>query len=58
MLKDNNPNADNNQEIFIKSLCHLNLLMTKALKDNDLDGYTKANSEYGNFLSFISSRLI
>lgn len=46
MLKDNNPNADNNQEIFIKSLCHLNLLMTKALKDSDLDGYTKANSEY------------
>ena len=46
MLKKNNPNADNNQEIFIKSLCHLNLLMTKALKDNDLDGYTKANSEY------------
>lgn len=46
MLKDNNPNADNNQEIFIKSLCHLNLLMIKALKNNDLDGYTKANSEY------------
>lgn len=46
MLKENNPNADNNQEIFIKSLCHLNLLMTKALKENDLDGYTKANGEY------------
>ncbi|MDE7309758.1 MAG: hypothetical protein K2N61_14075 [Lachnospiraceae bacterium] len=46
MLKDNNPNADNNQEIFIKSLCHLNLLMMKALKNNDLDGYAKANSEY------------
>jgi len=46
MLKENNPNADNNQEIFIKSLCHLNLLMVKALKNNDLDGYTKANSEY------------
>lgn len=46
MLKDNNPNADNNQEIFIKSLCHLNLLMVKALKEYDLDGYTKANSEY------------
>ena len=45
-LKDNNPNADNNQEIFIKSLCHLNLLMMKALKNNDLDGYTKANGEY------------
>lgn len=46
MLKDNNPNADNNQEIFIKSLCHLNLLMMRALKQNDLDGYAKANSEY------------
>lgn len=46
MLKKNNPNADNNQEIFIKSLCHLNLLMMKALKENDLDGYTKANGEY------------
>lgn len=46
MLKDNNPNADNNQEIFIKSLCHLNMLMIKALKDKDLDGYTKANGEY------------
>lgn len=46
MLKENNPNADNNQEIFIKSLCHLNLLMIKALKDKDLDGYTKANGEY------------
>lgn len=46
MLKENNPNADNNQEIFIKSLCHLNLLMIKALKDKDLDGYAKANGEY------------
>lgn len=46
MLKENNPNADNNQEIFIKSLCHINLLMSKALKENDLDGYIKANSEY------------
>lgn len=45
-IKKSNPNTDNNQEIFIKSLCHLNLLMTKALKGNDLDGYTKANSEY------------
>lgn len=47
MLKKNNPNADNNQEIFIKSLCHINLLMMKALKEKDLDGYTKANAEYG-----------
>ena len=46
MLKKNNPNADSNQEIFIKSLCHLNLLMMKALKASNLDGYAKANSEY------------
>lgn len=46
MLKKNNPNADNNQEIFIKSLCHLNMLMMKALKANDLDGYAKANEQY------------
>lgn len=46
MLKKNNPNADNNQEIFIKSLCHLNLLMMKALKNSNLDGYTKANEQY------------
>ena len=35
MLKKNNPNADNNQEIFIKSLCNLNMLMVKALQSGD-----------------------
>lgn len=47
MLKKANPNCDSNQEIFVKSLCHLNLLMMRSLKNNDLDGYAKANSEYG-----------
>lgn len=46
MLKKNNPNSDNNQEIFITSLCHLYMLMMKALKENDLDGYAKANEQY------------
>lgn len=46
MLKKYNPNCDNNQEIFIKSLCHLNLLQTKALKDNNTKAYIDANSEY------------
>ncbi len=46
MLKEANPNCDSNQEIFIKSLCHLNLLQTKALKDNNTKGYIEANSEY------------
>jgi hypothetical protein len=46
MLKKANPNCDSNQEIFIKSLCHLNLLQMKALKDNNTKGYIEANSEY------------
>ena len=31
MLKKNNPNCDNNQEIFIKSLCNINMLMIDGL---------------------------
>lgn len=46
MLKKNNPNADNNQEIFIKSLCNLNMLMVKALKDGDSDKYVKLTDQY------------
>ena len=46
MLKKNNPNCDNNQEIFIKSLCNLNMLMVKALKDGDSDKYVKLTAQY------------
>lgn len=46
MLKKNNPNADNNQEIFIKSLCNLNMLMVKALKEGDSDKYVKLTEQY------------
>ena len=46
MLKKNNPNADNNQEIFIKSLCNLNMLMIRALKDGDSDKYVKLADQY------------
>jgi len=46
MLKKNNPNCDNNQEIFIKSLCNLNMLMVKALKDGDSDKYVKLTDQY------------
>ena len=46
MLKKNNPNCDNNQEIFIKSLCNLNMLMVKALKDGDSDKYVKLTEQY------------
>lgn len=46
MLKKNNPNADNNQEIFIKSLCNINMLMVRALKDGDSDKYVKLTEQY------------
>ena len=46
MLKKNNPNADNNQEIFIKSLCNINMLMVRALKDGDSDKYVKLTDQY------------
>lgn len=46
MLKKYNPNCDNNQEIFIKSLCHLNLIQTEALRENNTKNYIDANSEY------------
>ena len=46
MLKKNNPNADNNQEIFIKSLCNINMLMVRALKNSDSDKYVKLTDQY------------
>ena len=46
MLKKNNPNADNNQEIFIKSLCNLNMLMVKALQSGDSKEYANLVEQY------------
>lgn len=37
MLKKNNPNCNNNQEIFIKSLCNINWLMSKMLRSKNCD---------------------
>lgn len=37
MLKRNNPNADNNQEIFIKALCHLYWLQIKTVRQANCD---------------------
>lgn len=37
MLKRNNPNADNNAEIFIKSLCNLHWLQAKMLRSENVD---------------------
>lgn len=46
MLKKNNPNADNNQEIFIKSLCNLNMLMIRALQSGDSKEYSTLVEQY------------
>lgn len=46
MLKRNNPNCDSNQEIFIKSLCNLNMLMMRTLKDGDSEKYIKLTEQY------------
>lgn len=45
-IKKNNPNTDNNQEIFIKSLCNINMLMVRALKEGDSDKYVKLTDQY------------
>lgn len=51
MLHRNNPNLDSNQEIFVKSLCNLNLMMVQAMKTRDYDAYTKINEQYSKTFS-------
>lgn len=48
MLKKNNPNIDNNQEVFVKSLCNLNWLMVKMLRSETVDAskYTSLVEQY------------
>lgn len=46
MLKKNNPNADNNQEIFIKALCNINMLMVRALSKGDSKEYSTLVEQY------------
>ena len=45
-LKKTNPNADNNQEIFIKDLCTIKLLQTKAMRNNDITAFEKCTKMY------------
>lgn len=46
MLKKNNPNADNNQEIFIKDLCNINMLKIHALQNGDSKEYANLVEQY------------
>lgn len=46
MLKRNNPNADNNQEIFIKDLCNIHMLKIHALQSGDSKEYASLVDQY------------
>lgn len=46
MLKRVNPNIDNNQEIFVKSLCNINMLMIRALQSGDAKEYSALVEQY------------
>lgn len=46
MLKKFNPNADNNQEIFIKDLCNINLLKIHAMQSKDSKEYASLVDQY------------
>lgn len=46
MLKRLNPNIDNNQEIFVKSLCNLQNLMIRALQSGDAKEYSALVEQY------------
>lgn len=46
MLKRQNPNCDNNQEIFIKDLCYIKLQQMKAMKEDRFDDFDKATKTY------------
>lgn len=46
LLKENNPNCDNNQEIFIDDLCKIKLLQTKAMSSGDIKEFDIASKLY------------
>lgn len=45
-LKRNNPNTDANQEIFVRSLCNINMLMIRALQNGDSKEYSSLVDQY------------
>ena len=46
MLKKQNPNCDNNQEIFIKDLCYTKLQQLNAMRDKKPDDFEKFTKLY------------
>lgn len=46
MLKKQNPNADSNQDIFIKDLCSIHMLKIRALQNGDSKEYANLVEQY------------
>ena len=46
MLKKQNPNADSNQDIFIRDLCNINMLKIRALQNGDSKEYANLVEQY------------
>lgn len=46
LLKKQNPNCDNNQEIFIKDLCFVKLKQMAAFKESKIDDFKKLTELY------------
>lgn len=45
-LKSANPNCDSNQEIFILDLCYTKMQQMKAVRNGDVDAYSKLTDTY------------
>ena len=58
MLKRNNPNADNNQEIFIKDLCNIHMLKIHALQNGDSKEYANLVEQYAKTFTKAGLRTI
>lgn len=58
MLKRNNPNADNNQEIFIKDLCNIHMLKIHALQNGDSKEYATLVEQYAKTFTKAGLRTI
>lgn len=46
LLKESNPNSDNNQEIFINDLCYIKMQQMKAAREGHVDDFNKLTDSY------------
>ena len=58
LIKNNNPNVDNNQETFIKTLCNVNMLALRAVREGRSDDYIKLTTQYAKIFKEAGLRAI